>query len=75
MYPSEKTRQLSILLRTSRELDIVGDVTATTDNPSELTRLGTHPASARRSAPGKASQGARYVQVSATHSHDPVRGQ
>ncbi len=36
MYPAKDARELAILLRTSRELDIVGDVTATVDNPSEL---------------------------------------
>ena len=36
MYPSTVARQLAILLRISRELDIVGDVSATVDNPSEL---------------------------------------
>ncbi|MCW2808775.1 MAG: hypothetical protein JWQ93_2730, partial [Marmoricola sp.] len=36
MYPSKEARELAILLRISRELDIVGDVSATVDNPSEL---------------------------------------
>lgn len=36
MYPSGDTRQLSLLLRAARELDIVGDVTATVDHPSDL---------------------------------------
>ena len=55
MYPSENARQLSILLRTSRELDIVGDVTATTDNPSSSSP-GLTSFRSRQSAPGRASQ-------------------
>ncbi len=73
MYPSEKSRQLSILLRLSRELDIVGDVTATTDNPSELIAWAhILPQPTIRAWQGES--GAHYIQVSATHSHDPVRG-
>lgn len=34
MYPSKEARELAILLRISRELDIVGDVTATVESPS-----------------------------------------
>ena len=41
MYPSQDARELAILLRISRELDIVGDVTATVDNPSELLAWAT----------------------------------
>ena len=36
MYPSREARELAILLRISRDLDICGDVTATVDSPSEL---------------------------------------
>ena len=36
MYRAQAARELSILLRISRELDVVGDVTAIVDNPSEL---------------------------------------
>lgn len=36
MYPCKEARELAILLRISRELDIVGDVTATVESPSEL---------------------------------------
>lgn len=74
MYPSQNTRQLSILLRTSRELDIIGDVTATLDNPSELLAWAYVLADPTISA-WRGDAGARYVQVSAAHSHDPVRGQ
>ena len=36
MLRAGDARELSILLRISSELDILGDVTATVDNPSEL---------------------------------------
>ena len=74
MYPSEKSRQLSILLRLSRELDIVGDVTATTDNPSELIAWA-HILPQPTICAWQGESGAPYIQVSAAHSHDPVRGQ
>ncbi len=36
MYASADARQLAVLLRISRTMDIVGDVSVTVDNPSEL---------------------------------------
>ncbi len=36
MYPSRSARELGVLLRVSRELDVVGDVTAIVGTPSEL---------------------------------------
>ena len=51
MYPSQDARELSVLLRISRELDIVGDVTATVDAPAELlawANILTDPARLRR---------------------------
>ena len=41
MYPSREARELAILLRISRQLDICGDITATVDNPSELLAWAT----------------------------------
>jgi len=74
MYPSENARQLSILLRTSRELDIVGDVTATTDNPSELLAWA-HILPQPEICAWQGESGKRFVQVSAIYTRDPVRGQ
>ena len=36
VYPAKDAHELAILLRTSRDLDIVGDVTATVGGPSDL---------------------------------------
>ena len=36
MYPAEDAHELAILLHTGRDLDIVGDMTATVAGPSEL---------------------------------------
>ena len=41
MYPARAARELGILLRISRELVVVGDVTAIVDNPSELLAWAT----------------------------------
>ena len=74
MYPSKHARELAILLRISRELDIVGDVSATIDNPSELlawaTILTDHTIAAWRAQ----DSGHRYIQVTADHARAPVRG-
>jgi hypothetical protein len=74
MYPSRDARELAILLRISRELDVVGDITATVENPSEflawaniLTRPDIVAWRARDS-------GHRYLQVTAEHQRAPVRG-
>ena len=75
MYPARAACELGILLRISRELDVVGDVTAIVDNPSELLAWAntlTDPAVAAWRA---ADSGSRYLQVSATHTHEPIRGQ
>jgi hypothetical protein len=74
MYPSPEAREVGILLRISRELDVCGDLTATLDNPSELiawARVLTDPTVLARRPQGS---GARFVQVSADHHQAPVRG-
>lgn len=74
MYPTQEARELSVLLRISRELDIVGDVTATVDNPSELVAWANILADPTVAAWRGEDSGHRYVQVTATHKHEPVRG-
>jgi hypothetical protein len=74
VYPSEKARELSILLRISRELDIVGDVTATVNNPSELLAWA-HLLSEPTVRAWRSHSGSRYLQVTAAHHRDPLRGQ
>ncbi len=75
MYPTQAARELGILLRISRELDVVGDVTAIVNNPSELLAWATTLTDATVVAWRSADSGSRYVQVSATHSREPIRGQ
>lgn len=74
MYPSRDARELAILLRISRELDVVGDVTATVDNPSELLAWAlvlSRPEVVAWRAEGSAH---RYLQVSSTRRRAPIRG-
>ena len=74
MYPSAKARELAILLRISRELDVRGDLTATVDNPSELIAWGTVLADPQVVAWRSEDSGCRFVQVGADHVRAPVRG-
>ena len=74
MYPSQKARELSILLRISRELDSVGDVTATVDSPSELLAWSSLLDDPSICAWRGEDSGQRYIQVTALHEGEPVRG-
>src|SRR5690349_6098217 len=74
MYPSQEARELGILLKISRELDVCGDLTATVDNPSELIAWASvlsHPAIVAWQA---THSHCRFIQVSADHRRAPVRG-
>lgn len=75
VYPSRATRELGILLRISREIDIVGDVTAIVDNPSELLAWATTLTHPTLTAWRAAHSGSCYLQVSAAHAGEPIRGQ
>jgi len=75
MYPNQAARELGVLLRISQEVDVVGDVTVVVASPSELLAWAntlTDPAIVAWRA---ADSGRRYVQVSAAHRHEPIRGQ
>lgn len=74
MYPSRDARELAILLRISRELDIVGDISATVDNPSEFLAWANVLARPEIVAWRAKDSGNRYLQVSAEHERAPVRG-
>lgn len=74
MYPSQEAREIAILLRIARELDICGDVTATVDNPSELLAWATILTDSTIAAWCAKDSGGRYLQVSAAHRYPPVRG-
>lgn len=75
MYPSADARQLLILLRIGADLDIVGDVTVTVNDPSELlawANLVPEPAFLAWRA---TDSGRRYIHVTANHQRTPVHGQ
>jgi hypothetical protein len=74
MYPSREARELAILLRISRELDVCGDATATVDTPSELLAWATVLANPTITAWVAQDSGSRFVQVAADHHGAPVRG-
>lgn len=74
MYPSKHARELAILLRISRELDIVGDLSATVDNPSELLAWATILRQPTVTAWRAHDSGHRYTQVAADHHRAPIRG-
>ncbi|MCW2787680.1 MAG: hypothetical protein JWP74_4197 [Marmoricola sp.] len=74
MYPSKNARELAILLRISRELDIVGDISAEVDNPSELLAWANILDDADIVAWRAKDSGHRYVHVTARHTRAPIRG-
>ena len=74
MYPAKDARELGILLRISRELDVVGDVTATVDNPSELLAWALVLADPEVVAWRAGDSGHRYLQVTARRNRAPIRG-
>lgn len=73
MYPSADAHQLSILLRISTDLDIVGDVTATVDSPSDLLAWANVLPDPMLGA-WRSHAGGRYVQITAAHQRAPVHG-
>jgi len=74
MYPSKDARELTILMRISRELDLVGDVSATIDSPSELLAWATILTDPDIVAWRARDSGHRFVHVTADHRRAPVRG-
>jgi hypothetical protein len=74
MYPSPQARELTILLRISRELDVCGDLTATVDNPSELIAWASVLTDPTVVAWQAQDSGSRFVHVGADHHRAPVRG-
>lgn len=74
MYPAKDAREMSILLRISRELDVVGDVTATVDSPSELLAWALALSNPRVHAWRAGDSGHRYLHVAARRDRPPIRG-
>ena len=75
MYPSADARQLLILLRIGTDLDIVGDVTVTVNDPSELLAWANIVPDPSFLAWRAADSGRRFVHVTAYHQRTPVHGQ
>jgi hypothetical protein len=73
MYRSADTRQLSVLLRISSDLDIIGDVTARVDNPADLLAWASTLPEPTICA-WRATSGKTYVQVSSHHDRAPIHG-
>src|SRR5690348_13049502 len=74
MYPSPEAREITTLLRISREVDFCGDLTATVDNPSELIAWASVLTQPEIVAWQATDSGCRFVQVSANHHRAPVPG-
>jgi hypothetical protein len=74
MYPTQDAREIEVLLRISREIDVCGDLTATVDNPSELIAWAGVLSDPAIVAWQASDSGCCFVQVSADHHRAPVRG-
>lgn len=67
-------RQLAVLLRISESLDIVGDVSATVENPAELLAWASVLPDCSIFAWRGHVSGNRFVHVTAVHKTNPIHG-
>lgn len=74
MTSSADERQLAVLLRISQSLDIVGDVSVTVDNPSELLAWANVLSNPSIFAWRGHVSGKRFVHVTAVNGTNPVHG-
>ena len=74
MYSSADERQLAALLRISESVDIVGDVSVTVANPSELLAWATTLAKPHIVAWRGQVSGKRFVHVTAVNTNNPIHG-
>ena len=74
MYPAKDARELAILLRISRELDVVGDVTVTVDSPSEVLAWALVLSEPVIVAWRADDSGHRFLHVAADRTRAPIRG-
>lgn len=74
MHTSPQARELAILMRISRDLDLCGDLTATVDSPAELIAWARVLTAPTVTAWQSKDSGSRFVEVSADHRRAPVRG-
>ena len=75
MYPAEDAHELAILLHTGRDLDIVGDMTATVAGPSELLAWALILSRLEVVAWRSRDSGHRYLHVTAGRNRAPPCGQ
>ena len=75
MYPSADQRELTVLLRIARDLDIIGDVSVTVDNPSELLAWADVLPEPGVVAWRTRDSGKRFAQVSTSHGRSPIHGE
>lgn len=74
MCSVKEKRELAVLMRISREFDIIGDVTVTVDNPSELLAWSMALKDPTVVAWRAEDSAKRFVQVSAKRTREPIRG-
>jgi hypothetical protein len=74
MYPAKDARELAVLMRISRELDVVGDLTATVDNPSELLAWALALSDPEVLAWRGEDSGHRFLHATAHRHRAPIRG-
>jgi hypothetical protein len=74
MSSSADERQLAVLLRISQSLDIVGDVSVTVDNPSELLAWANILPDPTIFAWRGHVSGKRFIHVTAVNGSNPIHG-
>lgn len=74
MSRSADERQLAVLLRISQSLDIVGDVSVTVDNPSELLAWANVLSEPSIFAWRGHVSGKRFIHVTAVNGTNPIHG-
>jgi hypothetical protein len=74
MTSSSDERQLAVLLRISQTLDIVGDVSVTVDNPSELLAWANVLTNPTIVAWRGHVSGKRFIHITAVNGHNPIHG-
>jgi hypothetical protein len=74
MSTSSDSRQVAALLRLSQSVDIVGDVSVTVADPSELLAWASSLSSPSIFAWRGHVSGKRFVHVTAVHGSNPVHG-
>ena len=72
--PSNRAHQIAVLLRASRELDVIGDVSVVVDSPGELIAWAGLLPSPTMIIWRAEETGRRYVCLTAMHREAPIRG-